>query len=308
MREIVITEHEAGQRLDRLLRKLLPGVPLGAIFRQLRTGEIRVDGTKVEGDLRLVAGMRLSLKVGADDIVDLLAADEPRVAAPVDPRVGAPRVLKRDEHVLVVAKPPGLPVHGGTGIKHSVVDWLRTQPFGVRTGTFRPAPAHRLDRGTSGVLLIGLSPDGLRGLTEAFRQDAVRKLYLAIVHGVPAPREGSSDAPLWQDPDAEPGEPKVVVDPRGRSVRTEWSVSREGRHMALLRVVPHGGFTHQIRAHLAHAGHPIVGDRRYGSIADAGIGFMLHAMEVALPHPVTGERVRWADKMPSSFSNMLAPE
>ncbi len=308
MEEVPVTEHEAGQRLDRFLRKLLREVPLDAIFRHLRTGAIRVDGDKVEGDLRLVAGMRITLRLPPEDIVDELAAHEKAPPEPPDPRAPSPRIVKRDEHVLVVAKPAGLAVHGGTGIKHSVVSWLQTQRVGIRTGTFRPAPAHRIDRGTSGLLVIGLTPEALRGLTESFRKDAVEKVYFAIVHGVPDHQSGSIVAPLWQDPDADARDAKVVVDPRGRTVRTDWEVSRSGRHMALLRVVPQGGFTHQIRAHLSHAGHPIVGDRRYGSIADIGPGFLLHAGEIAFSHPIKGERVRCSEKLPATFTNMLAPD
>lgn len=308
MEEVPVTEHEAGQRLDRFLRKLLRDVPLGAIFRHLRTGAIRVDGKKVDGDLRLAAGMRITLRLPPDDIVDALAAEDARAPAAPDPRVPAPRIVKRDEHVLVIDKPAGLATHGGTGIKHSVVDWLKSQRVGVRTGTFRPAPAHRLDRGTSGLLVIGLTPEALRGLTEAFRKDVIEKVYLAIVHGVPDRDSGSVVAPLWQDPAADARDAKVVVDPRGRPSRTDWEVSRAGRHMTLLRVVPRGGFTHQIRAHLAHAGHAIVGDRRYGSVADTGPGFLLHAAEIAFPHPITGKGMHCSAKMPTSFTDMLAPE
>ncbi|MBL9077952.1 MAG: RluA family pseudouridine synthase [Planctomycetes bacterium] len=324
MHEITLTSAEAGQRLDRYLRKLLPKVPLGAIFRLLRQGDIRVDGKKVGGDLRLVEGMRVTLRVPEADIktapavgpendadepdvldllpsTDAMAATRRRNEAPLPP----PRIVFRDDQVLVVSKPAGLAVHPGTKQEHSLTGWLAAQRVGVRTATFAPAPAHRLDRGTSGLVVIGLTPDALRGLTAAFREGTVAKVYLAVVHGVPERAEGSITAPLWQEPETDPRSAKVVVDQRGQAARTDYEVVKRGRHMALLRVVPHSGRQHQIRAHLSHIGHPILGDHRYGSIAEVGPGFCLHAGELAFPHPRTEKMVRCTDPMPREFHRLI---
>jgi 23S rRNA pseudouridine955/2504/2580 synthase len=315
VREIVVSEHEAGQRLDRLLRKLLPNVPLGAIFKALRSGAVRVDGKKAKGALRLASGMTLQLRLPAADLAHLDApptAPLPGGAAPAAagaplPAELVPRVVWRDEHVLVIDKPSGLAVHGGSGVQHSVADWLAALPFGVRTATFAPAAAHRLDRGTSGLLAIGLTPAALRALTAAFRDGAVDKTYHAVVHGVPEPARGTIDAPLADVP-ARPNAPKVVADPSGLPARTDYEVVRTlgapgtRAARALLRVVPHEGRQHQIRAHLAHLGHPIVGDRRYGAPAGSERRLLLHASELAFPHPVTGARVVVEAPLPPDFA------
>ena len=316
MREIVVTEHEAGQRLDRLLRKLLPGMPLGAIFRALRSGAVRVDGRKANGDARLGAGMRLELRLPAAD----LAALDARAAAPAGKASGAadgavapwppelvPRVVHRDEHLLVLDKPAGLAVHAGSGVAHSVAGWLDARAFGVRTATFAPSPAHRLDRGTSGLLAVGLTPAAARALAAAFREGVVEKTYHAIVHGVPAPARGTIDAPLAPAPDGGSARgPKVRVDPDGRPASTGYETVQRGRSVALLRLVPRQGRQHQLRAHLAHLWHAIVGDRRYGSPADAGRGFLLHASGLSLPHPATGAPVHFEAPLPPAFAARLA--
>lgn len=329
MQEILLTDAEAGQRFDRYLRKLLPAVPLGAIFRLLRQGDIRIDGKKCKGDVRTTAGMKVSIRLPAaeirqapspipaerrgdgssPDLLDLLPSPD---LGPASSRsanaLPQPRIVFRDEQVLVVSKPAGLAIHPGTKQEHSLTGWLQTQRLGVRTATFAPAPAHRLDRGTSGLVVIGLTPDALRGLTAAFREATVQKVYFAVVHGVPARPQGSVVAPLWQDPNADPRGAKVLVDERGSPSRTDYEVIKQSRHMTLLRVQPHSGRQHQIRAHLSHIGHPIVGDHRYGSIAEVGRGFCLHAGELSFPHPGTGKMVRFSDPMPREFHRLMDPE
>lgn len=311
MEEIVLTENEAGLRLDRYLRKLLRAVPLSAIHRHLRQGRIRVNGSPVPPELRLVPGMRLQLDLPKQDVapsppaVPAAPAARTAVAPPNQPQ---PRIVHQDEQLLVISKPAGLAVHAGSGQRWTVDDWLSTQRAGVRTGTFRPAAAHRLDRGTSGLLVIGLLPDALRALTAAFRAGKVDKTYWAIVHGVPAQRLGSVVAPLYVDPRADRRDPKVLVDERGQPARTDYEVLRTGRHLALLKVVPREGRQHQIRVHLASIGHPIVGDDRYGSVADVGQGFLLHAGELRLPHPRTGRSVTFSDPMPAHYHRLLMPD
>lgn len=326
VQEITLTDAEAGQRLDRYLRKLLPAVPLGAIFRMLRQGDIRIDGRKAGGELRLAAGMKVTLRVAeadvkkaprapaparppSDDPLDALHPDDvPRASDKKATKGLVPRVVWKDDQILVVSKPAGLAIHPGSKQDHTLVGWLATQRVGVRTATFAPAPAHRLDRGTSGLVVIGLTPDSLRSLTAAFRGAEVEKVYFAIVHGVPRQKGGSVVASLWQDPDADPREAKVVVDARGQPARTDYEVVKHDRRMALLRVVPHTGRQHQIRAHLAHIGHPIVGDHRYGSVAEVGLGFLLHAGELAFPHPETGRTARYSDPIPREFHRLFATE
>ncbi|MCB9885166.1 MAG: RluA family pseudouridine synthase [Planctomycetes bacterium] len=306
---VPIGEAEAGQRLDRLLRKLLRDLPLSAIFRHLRSGGIRVDGKKADGSLRLVAGMTLQLRLPAEDLAGLHAAPPPppRSGPPgAWPRELEPRIVFRDDDVLVVDKPAGLAAQPGAGLQgRNLVDWLEHQGLGARSATFQPAPAHRLDLGTSGLIAIGLSPLGARGLAAAFRDDQVEKVYLAVVHGVPEPERGSIDAPLRVRDEAGPRDVKVVVDPAGQPARTDYEVMGRGPGVALLRLVLHTGRTHQIRAHLRHLGHPIVGDRRYGSSRDLGRRFLLHAAELTFPHPRTGQSQHCRSRQPRDFAAHL---
>lgn len=307
MREVVVTEHEAGQRLDRLLRKLLRATPLGAIFRLLRSGAIRVDGRKAGGDLRLVAGMRLELRVPDGDLPaqPAVAAAPPRRVAGGGPAAWpatlTPRVVHRDDDLLALAKPAGLAVHGGSGVRHSVVDWLDRAGFGVRTATWRPAPAHRLDRGTSGVLLVGLQPAAARALAASFRDGAVAKTYFAIVEGAPPARAGEIDAPLAVRTDASADEPKVVVAAGGEPARTGYQAVASANDLTLVRLQPREGRQHQLRAHLAHLGCPILGDRRYGARRGAGGGFFLHCSSMTLPHPRSGAPITLTAPAPAGW-------
>ena len=298
MHEIELTDAEDGQRLDRYLRKLLPNVPLAGIFKLLRRGTIRVDGKRARQDLRLGAGMVVTLP----DNLALGTAAVPRAVPAAPPPTGSltPRVLHQDEDLLIVDKPAGLPVQPGSGHDHHVVGWLDRQEFGVRTATYRPAPVHRLDRGTSGLLVIGLTPQASRALSDAFREDLVKKAYVAVVQGAPQPAAGRIDAPLWLRETARATQPKVHVDVRGKPAVTDYEVLEQGPRRALLRLQLHTGRTHQLRAHLAHLGHPIVGDRRYGSDVDLGRGqFLLHASELSLPHPTTGAQLSFSSSVPS---------
>jgi 23S rRNA pseudouridine955/2504/2580 synthase len=310
MHEIAITEHEAGQRLDRWLRKRLANLPLGAIFKHLRSGVIRVDGKKADGDLRLTVGMRVQLRLPDVDLAsghrrdgDVAPARSKELPAEL-----RPRIVHRDEHLLVLGKPAGLAVHGGSGIVHSVVDWLDAQDLGGRSATFRPSPAHRLDRGTAGLLVVGLSPAALRALTAAFRDGAVQKVYHAVVRGVPTPRVGAIDAPLAELEAPRAAGPKVAVRADGQAARTEYEVVRSGGGRALLAVRPQQGRQHQIRAHLAWLGHPIVGDRRYGEASATERVLLLHCSELAFPHPATGAPFVVREPLPAELRRAVATD
>lgn len=302
MHEVELSEAERGQRLDRHLRKLLPDVPLSGVFKLLRRGTIRIDGKKAKPDLRLEAGMVLTLP---DNLGAAAAGARRRPSPPPPPSSStlSPRIVHRDDALLILDKPAGLPVQPGSGHDHHVVGWLDAQPYGVRTATYRPAPVHRLDRGTSGLLVAGLTPQASRALSDAFREDLVEKSYLAVVEGLPSPSRATVEAPLWLRETARASQPKVHVDARGKRAVTEYEVLQRGARRALLRVGLQTGRTHQIRAHLAHIGHPIVGDQRYGSSVDLGRGqFLLHAAELALPHPDTGEQRRFTAETPDRIS------
>lgn len=315
---------EAGQRLDRLLRRLLREVPLGAIFRLLRQGAVRLDGARARPEQRLAAGMMLELRLPSADLARLPASLQAPMAAraPSDGVDGGlrrraaargagvarlvPTVVHRDADVLVVDKPAGLPVQPGSGSAWNLCAWLATQPFGRSTAAFTPAPAHRLDRETSGLVAIGLSPMGLRGLAAAFRDGTAQKIYFALVAGRPPAERGSIDAPLCVQERVAVDRPKTVVDASGLPARTDYEVVRRGPHRTLLRLVLFTGRTHQIRAHLAHLGVPIVGDRRYGAGNSAGgPRLYLHAAELSLVHPVTGAPLACASPWPAEWLTAL---
>lgn len=302
MHDVEMTAAEDGQRLDRYLRKLLPETPLGAIFKMLRRGIIRVDGKKAKESLRLVAGMHVTLPTSA---IPRSSAQPPKSAAaratPDSSSELQPVIVHRDDDLLIVAKPAGLAVQPGSGHDYHVLAWLDGQPFGTRTATYRPAPVHRLDRGTSGLLVIGLSPIGSRSLADAFRENQVQKSYVAVVEGVPKSPRGTIEAPLLLRETARAHQPKVLVDNRGKPARTDYEVLEAGRNRALLQLTLHTGRTHQIRAHLGHVGNPIVGDRRYGAAAGQGDAFFLHACELTLPHPTNGKRLTFQSEIPDRF-------
>jgi 23S rRNA pseudouridine955/2504/2580 synthase len=192
VRKLVIGRDDAGQRLDRFLRKALADEGLGSIFKLVRTGRVRVNGCRAKPDLRLAQGDELELRVA-----DGAAAGKPRAA-----RAGARPldVLWRDEHVAAVDKPPFLLVQTGEGGGEPTLDEMAVAQFGRGDAlTFAPSIAHRLDRDTSGIVLVGLSAEGLRGLTEAFRRRAIEKTYLALVAGRPEKDEFVVDLPLRRE-------------------------------------------------------------------------------------------------------------
>jgi len=217
--------------------------------------------------------------------------------------------------VLAVDKPARLLVHeGDSGDEPTLLDAV-LRAFPTRRGhTFRPALAHRLDRDTSGVVLVGLSAEGLRGLEEALRRRRVRKTYLALVLGTPEPRIGTIDAPLRRQEFPKGDRPKVSVGGRkDPEAMTDYRVLAEAGGLSLVKARPRTGRTHQIRAHLRHIGHPILGDPTYGDRrrneeARRTLGLwrpFLHALRVELAHPVTGEPLVIEAPLPEELRRVL---
>ena len=306
MREVVVDAADAGLRLDRYLRKLLDDVPLGAIFKMLRTKRITVDGAKAEPSLRLQGGMRIALRVASKAVAepegtgDGESGEETPPSVPTRWQGPEPGVVHQDQHLLVVDKPPGMASQPGSGTRDDLTAWIRARLGMLFTPTFHPAPVHRIDRGTSGLVVIGTTPQGLRGGSELFRGKAVKKTYLAVVGGI-APEKGAVDEPLMPIEDSRPDGPKVKVDPAGQPAHTRFTRVATGAGNSLLRVSILTGRMHQIRAHLAHLGHPIVGDRRYGNRLDRGGRLMLHASELEFEHPVSGRRLHLRAPTPDTF-------
>lgn len=299
MPELRIAADDAEQRLDRFLRKVLPGATLGHLHKLLRQGAVRVNGARAEGRLRLVEGDVVALQVG-DDLFASLAR---RAVAAVPTSRRALEVVHRDEHLVVVVKPSGLALHPGSGVREHLLGAVQAL-VGTGAGlSFRVAPAHRLDRDTSGLCVFGVSARGLRGFTALLREGAVRKVYLAVVHGVP-PAAATIDLPLLvEDGDGPPGV-KTRVDPRGQRARTHYRRVADDGARSLLEVELDTGRTHQIRAHFADCGHALVGDRRYGR-PDGAERLMLHAWRLQFVHPVTGVSLALEAPPPPEFAGYL---
>jgi len=243
---------EDGQRVDNFLIRRTPGVPKSHVYRLIRTGDVRVDGRRVrqtrrlrEGEQVRIPGLRTTEKAAVrvpDTLADALAA----------------AVVFEHEDFLVVDKPPGIAVHGGTGLAFGVIDALRQ-----RLDAPRLELVHRLDRGTSGCLLIARDNARNRRLQSLFRERAVEKSYVALVTGAWPDTREVIDAPLARNVE-HAGERRVVVSDDGQPALSRFRVSRRLPGATLLDVAIETGRTHQIRVHALHAGHAIVGDTRYG--------------------------------------------
>ncbi|GAB5471708.1 MAG: RluA family pseudouridine synthase [Rhodospirillales bacterium] len=289
---------DGGQRLDRWLRRAYPKVPQALLQRLLRSGQIRLDGKRAKADTPLQAGQWLRLPP------QLTAEPAPEGnAAPLDPDAVAglrQAVLFEDDWVIALNKPAGLAVQGGSGQRSSID---RLVAGLVPAGVPVPRLVHRLDRDTSGVLLLAKSAEAARRLARTFQGRSARKLYWALVQGVPSKRAGRIDRPLSkQGPE---GQQRMESDPEGQAAETLYATaSLAGGKASLLVLAPLTGRTHQIRAHLAAIGHPILGDVKYGATkrTPAGeAGLMLHAAELAVPHPEDETTLRIVAPAPEAF-------
>ena len=252
VRKVLVSSDRAGQRIDNFLRNELPGVPKGRVYRLLRRGEVRVNGGRVRAEYKLQEG----------DEVRVPPARVSTGAPPPPERLAAEmldRVIYEDKRVLVINKPTGAAVHGGSGISHGVIELLRH----ARPDLNDLALVHRIDRETSGCLVMAKRRSALRELHERFREGKVAKNYLALVVGDWQYGEQLIDVPLLVQ-NRKGGERHVIVSDKGKEAQTRVSLSRTYGIYSLLQCAPATGRTHQIRVHLQHAGHPIAGDDRYG--------------------------------------------
>lgn len=296
VRRLTIADDYAGQRLDNFLAHEMKGVPRGHIYRLLRTGQVRVNGGRRKPDYRIEAGDELRLP-------PVHLSDRPAPAGPVKrgTAVLAEGILYEDDVLLVVNKPSGLPVHGGSGLDGGLIEALRRL-----RGEPELELVHRLDRDTSGCLLITRRRSALRSLHAAFREGRVRKRYLALVVGQLC-EPFTSRAPLERFA-KRGGERHVAVASTGRAAQTRFRPLACGEAYSLVEALPDTGRTHQIRVHAAHARHPIAGDVRYGDklrnreLRELGLRRLaLHAAGIAFAHPRTDEPLNFSAPIPDDL-------
>jgi 23S rRNA pseudouridine955/2504/2580 synthase len=287
VRTLYVDKGEEGVRLDRWFKRRWPHLNHIQIQKLTRSGQIRVDGARAKPDTRLAAGAQVRVPPLPD-------APPPREKGQIDPREAAyakSLVIYEDEEVLALNKPSGLAVQGGTKTSKHVDRLLSAWGEGLE----RPRLVHRLDRDTSGVLVLGKSPQAAAKLAGAFAKRRAQKIYWAIVAGFPKPGEGVLELPLAKKGvgDREMMVPTDMKDERAEAAETEFTtIARAGPRAAWMALWPHTGRTHQLRAHMLAMGHPILGDPKYNDDASLalseGLKLQLHARRLVLPHPSRG--------------------
>lgn len=279
---IEVDERGHRQRLDRHLARLGRWGSRARVQRLIEAGGVSVAGQLGRADTILRSGQII--------VVDGLPAEEPLT---VEAEAIALGILFEDEWLLAIDKPAGLVVHPAPGHgRGTLVNALLHHWQGTRPGMdpLRPGIVHRLDKDTSGVLVIAKDPDTLTALSKQFQDRSVEKVYLAAVWGRPAAKHGTIDAPIGRNPRHRQ---RMAVQGGGRPAQTRYEVIRAGKEICWLRLFPKTGRTHQIRVHLASIGHPIVGDTAYGRARRSPVASRqaLHAERLSLVHPRSGERL-----------------
>ncbi len=294
-----VIEEDAGLRIDVLLSQRA-GMSRAAAQRIIEGGRVETNGSVVAKNHRVRPGERISYRPPEPE-----PSEPPATAIPVDVRY-------EDEYMLVLSKPAGLVVHPAAGHRaDTLVNALLHRYPELATGEvgIRPGIVHRLDKLTSGLMLVARTAAGRDRLTEMIAGRQVQREYLALVHGTFLSREGVVDAPIGRDPRNR--QRMAVTDSRSRSAVTHFRVLDSWAEASLLEVKLETGRTHQIRVHLAFIGHPVVGDSVYGRIGalEEITGLhrqFLHAFRLSLPHPFSGEPLEFLDPLPEDLERALA--
>jgi 23S rRNA pseudouridine1911/1915/1917 synthase len=305
--ELVAERDAAGQRLDAWLARRLPSLSRSRLQALIDEGHVQLDGATARPSTRVHPGQVVRVHV---------PAPVPAEPQPEDIPIA---VVHEDAHLVVVNKPAGLVVHPGAGTaRGTLVNALlrHVRDLSGVGGVLRPGIVHRLDRGTSGLLVVAKDDETHRSLVRQFAGRTVEKEYVALVLGVPARPAGEVDAPIGRDPVHR--QRMSVRAPRGREARTSWRVEERFDGAVLLRVRIHTGRTHQIRVHLASIGHPVAGDPVYGGTrtpssrrAAAREALLslerpaLHAARLSFAHPASGERLAFEAPLPPDIEAVL---
>jgi 23S rRNA pseudouridine955/2504/2580 synthase len=320
---LTVSADEGEQRLDKWMKRRFPQLTQGHVEKMCRTGQIRVDGGRTKASDRVTPGQT----VRVPPLPDTEAPSRPRAGAisAADAKMIQNAVLWKDEHIIILNKPPGLPSQGGSGQGDRHVDGLtEALKFGYKD---KPKLVHRLDKDTSGLLMLARTDRVARGLSEALRHRNTRKIYWAAVAGVPNPRKGSIKYALMKAPGRGRGgegekmvciHPAKVADfPDAKRAQTDYFVLWFlGSRLSWMALEPVTGRTHQLRAHMAEMGHPILGDGKYGGSGaenegdgwGASIGgeisrkLHLHARMLMVEHPVTKKMMTWTAPLPDHMA------
>jgi len=316
VQKIEVSDDDGDQRLDRWFRRLFPHIAQGRIEKMCRKGDIRVDGGRVKASTRVQAGqlVRVPPLPEAHEITaraktyDMITND--------DMKMMQNSVLYRDDDIIAINKPAGLPTQGGSKQTRHVDMLADALRFGYDQ---KPRLVHRLDKDTSGILLLARTRQVASRLTEAFRDRETRKIYWAAVGGCPSPKMGTIKYGLVKS-GGQGHEKMVCIHPEEvqhtegakRSTTDYMVLSAAAKRCAWVALVPVTGRTHQLRAHMAEMGHPIIGDGKYGGSGQENQGdgwgaqlggdisrkMHLHARYISLPHPVTGKPLKIVAPMP----------
>ncbi len=290
-----LTVASDGERLDRFLAQRLPGLSRSRLQALIRQGRVTANGLAGKPSLRLKRGDGVEVVVPPPEPVEM--APE---AMPLE-------VVYQDRDLLVVDKPAGLTVHPGPGHpSHTLVNALLalcTDLSGIG-GELRPGIVHRLDKDTSGLMVVAKHDAAHQSLSRQLKERLVQKRYLALVVGTPHPAQGVIEAPVGRDPHHRQ---RMAVVEGGRAAVTPYRVQEVLGEYALVEVRPTTGRTHQIRVHMAFLGHPLVGDQVYSR---RRVPFLerqfLHACFLAFEHPMTGERLEFTSPLPADLAGALA--
>ena len=299
--QIIVDQNSEGQRLDNFLVKIAKTIPKNHIYKIIRKGEVRVNSRRCQASYKLEYGDKV--RIPPLEILDTKITNEGY------PKFLSKQIVYEDDYLLIVNKPSGMAVHGGSGISHGIIETLRKRNEGQYLEL-----AHRLDRNTSGVLVLAKNRKALISLHEQFRNGRMRKKYNTLVSSKWPFKRKIAEFPLLRT-HRRGGERHVIINKSGQEAKTLFHLIEKKKKFCLLEAQPFTGRTHQIRVHLAHIGYPVAGDEKYGDdnlnklVGEQKVKRMfLHAKSLKFDHPITGKAFRIAAELPTSFKTLLVSD